>query len=48
MVNDDKIFKLNDISNVGVTVEKAKGEKCPRCWKILQNPCERNSCGLKN
>ena len=48
MINDDKIFKLNDISNVGVIVEKAKGEKCPRCWKILLNPCERNNCGLKN
>ena len=33
---------------VGVIVEKAKGEKCPRCWKILLNPCERNNCGLKN
>jgi len=43
MSNDNKIFKLNDISNVGVLVQKAKGEKCSRCWKILGNPCQR--CG---
>ena len=48
MINDDKIFKLDDISNVGVLVEKAKGEKCSRCWKILGNPCERCSGVLKN
>ena len=48
MINDDKIFKLEDISNIGVLVKKAKGEKCSRCWKILGNPCERCSSVLKN
>ena len=48
MISDNKIFKLDDISNVGVLVKKAKGEKCSRCWKILENPCQRNNCGLKN
>ena len=48
MVDDDKIFKLEDISNVGVLVKKAKGEKCSRCWKILGNPCDRCSRVLKN
>jgi len=48
MANDNKIFKLNDISHVGVLVEKAKGEKCSRCWKILGNPCERCGSVLKN
>ena len=49
MIDSDKIFKLNDISNVGVLVQKAKGEKCSRCWKILgSNPCERCSAVLKN
>ena len=48
MINDNKIFKLDDVSNVGVLVEKAKGEKCSRCWKILGNPCERCSEALKN
>ena len=48
MIDDDKIFKLKHIFNVGVIVKKAKGEKCPRCWKVLENPCDRNNCGLKN
>ena len=48
MVNDNKIFKLDEVSNVGVLVEKAKGEKCPRCWKISRNPCERCNDVLKN
>ena len=48
MINNDKIFKLDDVSNVGVIVEKAKGEKCTRCWKILGNPCERCDSVLKN
>ena len=26
-----------------VETKKAKGEKCPVCWKISENPCERHS-----
>jgi len=48
MVNDDKLFKLDSVDNVKVLVKKAKGEKCSRCWKILESPCERENCGLKN
>jgi isoleucyl-tRNA synthetase len=48
IINDDKLFKLDDIENIKVLVTKAKGEKCSRCWKILQKPCERSNCGLKN
>ena len=48
MSNDNKIFKLSDILNVGVLVQKAKGEKCSRCWKILGNPCKRCGIVLKN
>ena len=48
MINSDKIFKLEDISNVGVLVKKAEGEKCSRCWKILGNPCDRCRDALKN
>ena len=47
MINDDNIFKLSHIPNVGVMVKKAKGEKCTRCWKILGNTCERCSIVLK-
>ena len=48
MVNDDKLFKLSEVDNVKISVTKAKGEKCSRCWKILENVCKRNNCGLKN
>ena len=48
IINDNKLFKLDDVNNVKVLVKKAKGEKCSRCWKILQTPCERNNCGLKS
>ena len=48
MTEDNNFFKLEDIENVKVLVKKAKGEKCSRCWKILEAPCERNNCGLKN
>jgi len=48
MSNDDKIFKLAEVSNVGVFVQKAEGEKCSRCWKILGNPCVRCGSVLKN
>ena len=46
MINDDKLFKLDDIENIKVFVKKAKGEKCSRCWKILESPCQRNNCSL--
>ena len=48
MINDDKLFKLDEVDNVKVLIKKAKGSKCSRCWKILQTPCERSNCGLKN
>ena len=48
MSGNDKFFKLEDVANVSVLVKKAKGEKCSRCWKILQTSCQRNNCGLKN
>jgi isoleucyl-tRNA synthetase len=42
------LFKLENLSEIGVEVIKSEGKKCPRCWKILKNSCERNNCGLKN
>ena len=30
-------FRLPDIEGVGVVFEKAEGEKCQRCWKILDD-----------
>ena len=32
LINDDKIK---------IEVNKAKGNKCPRCWKILEQSCIR-------
>ena len=48
IINDDKLFKLEEVENVKILVTKAKGKKCSRCWKILENHCQRNNCGLKN
>ena len=48
MINDDKLFKLDEVDNIKVLVTKAKGKKCSRCWKILEKVCQRNNCGLKN
>lgn len=31
----EEAFTLNDVSNVGVVFDTAKGNKCQRCWKIL-------------
>jgi len=48
MVENDKLFSLEEVSGIKALVKKAEGRKCSRCWKILKNPCERNNCGLKN
>jgi isoleucyl-tRNA synthetase len=48
MVNNNKLFRLENIENIAVLVKKAKGKKCSRCWKILQAPCKRSNCGFKN
>ena len=48
MVNNEQLFKLDNTVNVGSLVKKALGKKCSRCWKILQNPCKRSNCGMKN
>jgi isoleucyl-tRNA synthetase len=29
-------FTLEDVSNIGVVVHIASGEKCSRCWKVLE------------
>ncbi len=37
----EKILIEND--EIKIEVNKAKGNKCPRCWKILENNCDRCS-----
>ena len=33
--------------NTNVITKKAVGEKCPVCWKIFQEKCERHNCGFE-
>ncbi len=35
--------KLSKEDGIKIEVSKAKGKKCERCWKILENTCERCS-----
>ena len=37
----EKVLIEND--EIKIEVNKAKGNKCPRCWKILENNCDRCS-----
>ena len=34
-------FKSKDKEELTIKVTKAKGTKCPRCWKILESKCVR-------
>ena len=35
--------ELSEDINMKIEVNKAKGNKCPRCWKIIENKCNRCS-----
>ena len=35
--------KLSEKDEIKILVSKAKGKKCERCWKILENQCTRCS-----
>ena len=35
--------ELSNDENMKIEVSKAKGNKCPRCWKILEGDCKRCS-----
>ena len=48
IIKDNELFELDGVDEIKVLVKKAKGKKCSRCWKILQNSCHRNNCELKN
>ncbi len=48
LINQSNLFSLKDIEGVAAKIVKAKGQKCPRCWKILEKTCSRDVCGLKN
>ncbi len=38
----DKISK-DDTEEINIKTSKAKGQKCPVCWKINTKPCKRHS-----
>jgi hypothetical protein len=33
---------FDDQNDVAVVAQKALGKKCPVCWKISPDPCERH------
>ncbi len=39
--------KLSNNDEIKIEVKKAQGKKCERCWKILENKCQRESCPVK-
>jgi isoleucyl-tRNA synthetase len=41
MINNNNLFILNGDESIKVSVKKADGDKCPRCWKIFPHPCQR-------
>ena len=47
----DKLLALVNVGSKAdetiIEVSKAVGEKCQRCWKILEKKCNRPDCPLK-
>ena len=39
--------ELSNNDEIKIEVKKAQGQKCERCWKILEKKCERESCPIK-
>tara|TARA_B100001248_G_C27313140_1_gene423002 strand:- start:390 stop:827 length:438 start_codon:yes stop_codon:yes gene_type:complete len=41
-------LKLNSDAkdSINVVTKKAEGKKCPVCWKIFKDKCERHNCGF--
>ena len=38
--------ELSKEDKIQVKVRKAQGQKCERCWKILEKKCQRESCPI--
>ena len=38
---DLELFKLENKQGIRVLVKMAVGNKCPRCWKIFEESCNR-------
>ena len=41
-ITSSVIIEKNNSDEIIVETTKAKGEKCPVCWKISNSPCERH------
>ena len=41
-ITSSAFVEKNDNSEIEVQTLKAKGNKCPVCWKISEKPCERH------
>ena len=39
--------ELSNNDEIKIEVKKARGQKCERCWKILEKKCHRESCPIK-
>ena len=40
---DGRLYYKNSSNEINVETLKAEGQKCPVCWKINKNKCERHS-----
>ena len=40
-VNDKEFQEFEENKNILVKIKKIDGYKCPRCWKILTEKCQR-------
>jgi len=42
-ITSSAVVKKTELDEVTVITNKAEGEKCPICWKINKNGCEKHS-----
>ena len=40
-------IKDNNTKDILVETKKAKGKKCPLCWKISEKGCLRSNCAFE-
>ena len=47
-INDPKNnIKIKSVEGIEINIEKATGEKCNHCWKVMKKSCGRNNCAIK-
>ena len=40
-------IKIKCVEGLEINIEKATGEKCNHCWKVMKKSCGRNNCAIK-